>query len=167
MQVKNVNLKMARTLFIMAFFFLLSLSAYSESLVRIKMVNGDKYEIPFSEEPEMTFQNGELNINGLKTSLVLAHSQIDDIQFVKEETGLKNIPEDNVKGKMVWTSPRHLIIYGERISPLRLYSLNGIRINLPYQESTNHIDANFENLSEGVYILSIGDAKTIKIFIKR
>ena len=50
-----MQVKMARTLFIMAFFFLLSLSAYSESLVRIKMVNGDKYEIPFSEEPEMTF----------------------------------------------------------------------------------------------------------------
>ena len=139
MQVKNVNLKMARTLFIMAFFFLLSLSAYSESLVRIKMVNGDKYEIPFSEEPEMTFQNGELNINGLKTSLVLAHSQIDDIQFVKEETGLKNIPEDNVKVRMIWTSPRHLIIYGERFLLFPILHLESRSKMIPHIQNVNSI----------------------------
>lgn len=158
---------MARILLFIVFFFSLSVSVYSETVVRIKMINGDKYEIPFSEEPEMTIQDEELNINGLKTSLVLTRSQIDDIKFVNEETGIKNVSENKTQIKMVWTSPRHLTIYGEGISPLRLYSLNGVKINIHYQESSNHIDVNFENLSEGIYLLSIGEVKTIKINIQK
>lgn len=166
-KVKNGNLMMTRILFFIVFFLTQYVSAYPDTVIRIQMVNGDKYEIPFPDEPEMAFQDTKLNINGLKTSLVLTRSQIDNIKFVNAETGIKNTPEDKVEVKMVWTSPRRLTVYGQRLSPLHLYSLNGVEVNLPYQESPNNIDANFDGLPEGIYILNIGKAKTIKINIKK
>lgn len=166
-KVKNGNLMMTRILFFIVFFLTQYVSAYPDTVIRIQMVNGDKYEIPFPDEPEMAFQDTKLNINGLKNSLVLTRSQIDNIKFVNAETGIKNTPEDKVEVKMVWTSPRHLTVYGQRLSPLHLYSLNGVEVNLPYQESPNSIDANFDGLPEGIYILNIGKAKTIKINIKK
>lgn len=166
-KVKDGELKITRILFFIMIFFSQYVSAYSETVVRIQMVNGDKYEIPFADEPEMAFQDENLNINGLNTSLVLTRSQIDDIQFVNTGAGIKDVLEDKAATKMVWTNPRHLTIYGERVSPLNLYSLNGTKMNLQYQEFLDHVDANFDNLPEGIYILSIGEIKTIKININR
>lgn len=129
----------------------------AESCLIVQLRNGNTESFLLSQKPEITFNEGEMQIRSTQAEAAFSITEILDFHFADETAG---IPEIEANEQRITIA--HGIVNIDGVNgQVSLCDISG-KMLLTYPAQGNaHLDLN--QFPKGVYLLSVGH-KTIKLF---
>lgn len=136
----------------------------AQSVLTINFYSGKTYKISLTKKPEITFDGDDFVINSKDVSTSFSRKAIKEFYFDTSPSSVKDVSLDTFK--IEWKTCRLAYLYGENLTPVRLFDLQGKERKIVTENDGNKITLNLERLEVGVYILTVNNKRNIKIKLK-
>lgn len=139
--------------------------ASDEMLVVLK-TDGSTMSYVLSSKPELTFQDGSMQIASNSETTSVALSDIDNFHFAEAPTAISNVSENEMR--IVRSCNDELRIYGANVdaSDVQVFDVSGKRVNASCSQINGGISVSLQSCPKGISLIKINNRSTIKIVKK-
>lgn len=127
---------------------------YTHSLI-VTLTSGDKVEYQFADEPVMTFDGENLQLDSnAGNRLYQPVSEVVNITFAAEESGLDKTVAAEKRIKIAYDGATLAISGLNQATVVSVYSVAGVAVATATADADGAVSIPVDNLASGVYVAS-------------
>lgn len=138
----------------------------TDNMLVVLKTDGSTLSFVLSSKPELTFQNGSLQIVSTGETTTVALTDVVNFHFAEAPTAISDVKQNEVR--IVRCGNDELQIYGANVNArdVQVFDVSGKRINATCSQINGGVSVSLQSCHKGISIVKTNNSSTIKIVKK-